>query len=744
MPDYTTPPINNVPFTFSSKGYTSPSFGNIPFNFTPTYVQTANLQSTISVMGLYQDSTYTYLKGCPKVVVGFGIGMQVIQLPCEYGGIRDIGSNIHGNPENRDLGGYVYTISYFGSLDSYIKGTIRLSTDLASFVRPCIPSSKDLGSAIRRLDHGIKNIPSYIRGWLGLGIPYNLSSSIGAIPPVDLGSIMNIIDVSNMPATITGEWWHGTKDLSSEIPSISSRHYLDLKHTLHSWQLQDLAGQARAMLPVDLGAILNAGTFGATKDLGGFITYFSPILLWSTIHGWDVKNLPAYLNGVYGPGDIRASIYPVLPADLKSIIHVYEDTEVPIDLPSRLTSFYVKNLGGILRSIQPYDLGAYINAVGGAKDLPAYIIPKIIKISSIFKISLLEHKDLVSVINCFCASSDYKDLPAYTYAISKKDLRSYILGWRGDMADNVKDLRFYINTGDYYVENKIDISSAITITPRYSELDVRFNSAGVSKTLNYIDASFTTKYHLDLSAYINGEMRYTDLNSRITAFVPYNYTTLPEWVNPKTREVFINLTRFEQRTVRFVDLMFDAVGNDMMQYFYVEDENKVYKSSKDKKWTLWFTGYSRTTDEIKEKYAIRRKVLFDLTKYDTVDEAVRDLMTRVAEYNKINLTSSISGSLPNHMDLNSFIESRYTRHWYKHLFSRITPLYIGTEDLPQYIDAIWPSDSLNLSSSIVGKTYEPPAPDAADFNFIESGYSSPAADNANVSWTNTQAEEFWK
>ena len=297
---------------------------------------------------------------------------------------------------------------------------------------------------------------------------------------------------------------------------------------------------------------------------------------------------------------------------------------------SRLTSFYFKDLNSYLNCVTYKNLGGYLNSSGGTKDLTSNIIPKVIYITSIFNVSLLEHLDLSGIINTFCYGSAFKDLGAYTYALHKKDLKASIIGWYGNQTDNIKDLSSYINSGVIYVEDRLDLYYSNYTGKKYSELDVFFSSKSRIKTLNGLDVVFTTKDFINLYSYVSGELRHSDLTSRLNSIVPSNFTTLPEWVNPKTREVFINLNRFENRVLRFVDLMFDAVGNDTMQYFYVADENKVYKSSKNRKWTIWFTGYSRRTGTLEEKYAVRRKILFNLSEYSTIDEAVRDLMTQVA------------------------------------------------------------------------------------------------------------------
>jgi hypothetical protein len=137
---YSKPPLNNLPFSFSTGGYSSPDFDDLRFRFglRPSYEQTANLQAAINVIG--RD----YLKECPKIIVGYSQhGIQTLNLPCIYGGIRDLGSFLNVNPPNVDLGSYIYAESRF--------------YDLISYIRPEVVGYKDLKIALRG-DHMLKKL----------------------------------------------------------------------------------------------------------------------------------------------------------------------------------------------------------------------------------------------------------------------------------------------------------------------------------------------------------------------------------------------------------------------------------------------------------------------------------------------------------------------------------------------------------------------------------------------------------
>ena len=116
------PPINtNIPFSFTSRGYGPIDVTAIPFSFVSSTMSSV-LASTIVGQPLYQTEAYTYPKQCKKVAIGFGDDIQIISLPCLYGGIRDLGSSI-----------YVRQREYL-SLTANIFTFISASLDLSAFI----------------------------------------------------------------------------------------------------------------------------------------------------------------------------------------------------------------------------------------------------------------------------------------------------------------------------------------------------------------------------------------------------------------------------------------------------------------------------------------------------------------------------------------------------------------------------------------------------------------------------------
>jgi len=127
-------------------------------------------------------------------------------------------------------------------------------------------------------------------------------------------------------------------------------------------------------------------------------------------------------------------------------------------------------------------------------------------------------------------------------------------------------------------------------------------------------------------------------------------------------------------------------------YFYVSGANKVYRIDRDRHWVVWAKSYEEEEDSFIERKMVRHKYLFKMSDYNSVDEAVRDLIDKVSYYRKVNLSAYIDGGLPIHTDLSGSITPFIKYSWIKYLYGNIKGYlryYIGTE-------------SKDLNSSIVG------------------------------------------
>lgn len=679
MAKYEKPPFNQIPFEFTPGGYQKPDFGKVPFNFgKPTYSQTANLQAAINVMGIYQTSAHTYLKECPIYVLGYSqYGIQILKLPCIYGGIRDVGAYVYGNPEHADLGAYILAVIGKGNLGAYIKSTIQAHKNLGAYIKSTIESSKDLVTYISGFPP--KDLLAYIHGW----DIRNLLAYIYGIPPKDLQAILNVIEIKDLPADITGELLKSQADLAARA-AVFQRECFNLGAYIRSYMMPfDLLATITPFDYRDLQAYSN--TFlQASKNLGAYIKRIYTIDLSAYLIGKKgfaiERNLPSCLIGGYGPGDIQAYIYAIPYQSLDAYIKGFRGLKIPFDLIAVIEGYHKKDLSAVISAIHPFDLGAYINSKGKSILLGATIIPKTIHFKRAINIALLEHKDLKGLINFMCFSSEYKGLLAYIKAIYKLDLKGLIFGWIGF---NVSDLKCYINTAIYDVEDRVDVRFVpSSSTNEYAMLKLRFGVTDKYTVFDTLQVLYGVYPALDLSASIYGMFRSVDLSASLTPTFDYNYSELPTWINPKTHEAVINLERFETQWQRFVELMFETYGEDNFHYFYVSGANKVYRIDKSRHWTIWAKSYRQDEENMIERMDVRHKYIFKMSNYSSMDEAVRDLIDRVSAYRKINLGAYIDGGLPPHLNLNAYLTPDVKYTWQKHLHTSLIGRlrgYQGTE-----------------------------------------------------------------
>lgn len=646
--------FNNLPFNFSTGGYVKPSFNNMPFNWgAPSYQQTANLQAAINVLSIYQESTYTYLKECPTIVIGYTAhGVQILRLPCIYGGIRDLGAYLNVLPPNVNLPAYLNAVSNFFNLGGYIK---LVTADF-----------KDLPVSLHGWDE--KDLAGLLSGWA----EKDLLAHLYSIPPSDLSAYLNIIEIRDLPASVTGVWLSSHLDLNASVFKVYLRGSLNLPALLHGWDTKDLSAVLGAMQFKDLPAYI---TPNELADLAAIIGPIPGQELQGILHGWDTKNLPAYLVGGFGPGDLRAYINSVAPVNLSAHINIYKGLQIPYDLRAYLEGTRTQDLAAIINIIEGSDLGAVLNPTGSSKDLRAIIIPKTILIRRAISISLMEHLDLMAMVNYRCVSSDSVDLSAYAYALMKKDLKAYIIGWYGSTSDNIAELGAYINAGEVNVQDSIPMKFVPESTRhKFSIFKIGFNAPGNYKVFDNFNLFYTLRHRVDLSATINPVLTSSDLGATLTPVFDWNYTELPPWIIPKTREVVINTEKFESQWSRFIEIMFDNQTDGDYHYFYVAGTGRVYRVDRTKHWTVWVKSFREDEDSIIDRGSVRFKYGFNMSNYNTIDEAIRDLIDRVSAYRRASLSAYINGLPNNYLNLRSYLNPIVKYSWSKNLSANLNSI----------------------------------------------------------------------
>ena len=702
---YTNKPLSNtIPFKFTSTGYTKPSYSSISFNFGTKGF--ADLKSAVNVLSLYTNTTYSYLKECPTIIVGYKNDVpQILNLSCVYGGIRDISGAVHINPIHSDLKAQIVIHIGIDDLSAYIKSATQASKNLGASIVGYPP--RDLSAFIHGWDYRFLNASLY--AWT----PRDLSSYIGTHPPADLPSIMNLIEIDNIPANIYADWWHGQLDLNTEFYKIFYRGRINLKGIIHGWDTLDLSGNINTVYKLDLKALI-APTRGI--NLPTSIFSVAPSDLSAFIHSYDTRNLSAGLIGVYGPYDIQAFInasggFINLPAHLQSMHGV----GVISNLSASVSGWGRLDLSAFISTIKADDLGGIVNVTGKSLDLTAYIIPRTLRIKKALLVSLLEHRDLYAIINFQCFVSTFRSLPASMYLLYKKDLRAFIFGWNN--ADGFANLGAYINAENYLVEDTHNINLfAEQAQSKFALLDIKFNTTSSYTTFDTINVVYSGKDRINLGAYLNVVLTSKNLSATLNPITQTNYSELPDYVNPKTHEIVIDFNdKWQEIWRKNVEILFSKDGSKPYHYFYVSGTNKVYKVDRSRHWTIWANSYIETTNDMIERRNVRSKFIFKLSNYKTIDEAIRDIIDRATFYRRTNLNASINAIIDyDHIaDLNSSIITKPGfKTWAKYLIASLTVTHPST-DLSASVDLI----PLNYSLHFTNSGYVPDDGDNVTLNF---------------------------
>ena len=703
---YVPPSNTQMPFTFTQGGYEAPT-GELLFEFAAKTSSFSNLNAAIQVMQLYHDEAHTYIKSCPKYVVGYVDGkVQIIKGPCIFGGIRDLWSSITGIDilsQTVDLAGII-KIMRFGTLDLSANIAMHLPEDIKYIIKPVhkvvldFPGSihgwqqldlhanilmhppKDLEASVFVKRTSYEDLDISIHAWhikdlqarLDRVFPFDLSATIDLIQPVDLSAYLKVRYAVDLKGYLKG-WC--IKNLSGDINSIFAND-LNVKIYGRDDMFKNLyfriKGQAievqsllsatiRGFIGKDLNAILIATYL---SNLSGYLFPVRPKDISANIYGWDVSDLQIILNGQRGPWDLSASIIPntnlrILTATINSMI----GTNILSNLPINIHSWETKNLTGSIGLIAAGNLRATLTPYMYAKNLRASIYPKMIRLSTVIDIATMEHRDLSAMINSFCVFTGYKDLSASLYTTYKSDLFAYI-----------KALR-------YIYKPKI-LSASIGYADTITEVDkyeISFNVLeSEMRTFDRYMIGFDTfgavKY---LSAYIKGIMRSSSLTATITAEAmdPYDFGKV------KTTEEVVHLTyagMFE--TFETVETSFKSLVKD---YYYSSDGNFAWKTNRLDRWILEIKSFLPVNSSLKLKRRLHRETqLYNLKRFSDIDEAMRFAITYVTEYPQSDLSTSIFGR-GRYSSLGATINPRYVKEGGESLSGTLMPvvptIIVGTE-----------------------------------------------------------------
>lgn len=667
--DYVPPSWDEICFHFTPGGYTAPAWDEICFHWAPAITQVFNLGATVTVDPTRTDAPYCELKRSNNIAVGFGAGgWQILQGRQEYTCVYDINAIITGIPPHADLGAYIFAFTTFSDtkdLGGIIQGWQE--EDLGGIVYGVPP--RDLGAYLKQTTQQYADLGAYIRAWhifdlrgLISGVAEDdILAIITAIPPKDLPAFIKAYPEEDLPATIVG-WAEKdlgafvsihVRDTTDLLALINPIHFRDLNGIIRGWHREvpaDLGAYIRAFHPDDLPAIIRAKEFGS---IIGIIYGIPPVDLPAFIYGWAVRDLPAIINGAYGPGDLQAQIFGIRSIDLPAIIEGIKKGTL--------------DLGAIIAGWAEKDLGGIIDAVGGVKDLPgiiypdgwknlqAIITPRLVKFAMLMPVHTMEARDLNAVISLApCFYHEVKDLGAYLKAIYQGNMPATIYGFRADFFAQVKDLAASIST-----------ESASTFPRAVDDLTITFGPTVEVHAFDDLPISFwgKDKHPTDeigiefiptggrrvpdiLNAYVNPTPMYLDLPAEIEGIIqlPYEYRrdnnmwlyadlstfTAPYILN--NMELFSKIVQ-----IRFLSGVYD--------YFYQSAADALWKEDSDAKWIIDVASWDEETEFLADKRDEKTKIVFDLTEFESIDEAIRHAIDWVLAFPQRDLAATITGSV---------------------------------------------------------------------------------------------------
>ena len=724
MPDYIPPKNTEIPFIFGKKGYAAPDFDKVPFEF-ESGSAIKDLKNAITGMALKTD----YLKSCDTHVIGYSSGVvQTLRSNCIYGGFRDLQllikvSNYLDLPSY--ISGAIRSVSDFGflfkswsrELPVDVRGTINgwlrgTSKDLHGYIREGFKGQSDLNERLNIWQHQQEDFSQAIKGW-STGVIVDL---VNAVKP----TIQSSSDFSEYIKSTIQE----SEDLNLDIYKIWQHQHENVNFMLHGWVTSNLKLILQPFHIEDLPVLIRS-TY--VNNIGAYLYAIQPVDITASLMGWAVKDLSVYIaKGAYA-GDLPANIYGINSINLSLLIDAKKGIEIIRDLNIRMTNLKVSDLELYLNVISYADLNAYLLSSRIIVDLQCMIYPKIVFVRHNVNVSFLEHRDLAAAINFSCVSSDFRELTIYLMAKHKFDLPCYIYG--GDDS-NIANLKCYINAADYISQDIIPVNFLKLDHPVNTTI-VKYNNKVkyVIDTITVLGSGVKTSF-ADVSSSIIGDYMQRDLGFSIKAYSNRHYespTVMKRFITLKLKN---NIEDFR----KYVELTFNSYANS---YYYFSGSKKAYRAFRNDHWVVHVEGFKfLPLGAGFEKTKVRNKYVFNLKNYESIDDAITDMIDRVTLLRSSDLGVTIAGAgmtsedlsfsiMPN--DENNNINPRRIYKTNRTLNASIIVGNSSNKDLPTFIIPTYSKGTNDLDFSITGLDYENPIDGDVDFNFEGTGDTIPDA-----------------
>jgi hypothetical protein len=532
----------------------------------------------------------------------------------------------------------------------------------------------DIGAQLFAQQRRTSSIIAKLHGWAASGLTAytnivefrNLMSSLTSVGPRDLPAYLRIVPQSILSASTYG--W-GADILSASVHQIWQKflpaginpitnNIKNLKARIKGYgsKFSDLSAYTKGFAYQDLNAIL------FVKYLADLPTYVFPIVpvpLKGKIHGWEEAYLNATLIGKDYPWNLTASIVARGGwKNLSGYIYSVKGKGHSRNLTMSVHPWETRSLTSFIVAANASALSAYLNPLGMSGDLHASIKPKMIRLTTIVKIPTLTNRDLSAIINSSCVYNTYRDLTSSIWAKYKGDLVAYI-------------------TPIHYVYKPVLLGAKTGYTDTILEVDKFKIGINILPSKYFNEDIYKIKIKLlsagnFLSSYIRGTLRYRGMSADVVC-VPLSTYGFDSAL--KNRETFIQTTY--DGVFKSSEAIEMAFKSAVSEYYYSTAGNYAWKSDIFSRWMLDVRSILPPNTALKLIRRLHRATtLYDLSKFKSVDAAMRYAISYVIEYPQSNLSASI-----------------YNRGKYEQLAGSINPTYTHSAN-----------NSLNSSISAMGST----------------------------------------
>ena len=408
---------------------------------------------------------------------------------------------------------------------------------------------------------------------------------------------------------------------------------------------------------------------------------------------------------------------------MKAKLYGRRGIEIPCDLNARLTNLKIRFLFGELNVVYYRNLNAYIDTMRQKVDLIAKIYPKIIYVKYHINIAFLENKDLYAIINYPCHYSSYVNLFSTLSVNYCKDLKSYIYGHD---YSNIFDLHCSINSSEYLTQNVIPIkyiklergNSSTILNYRRKQKIISIN------TIMLYDSVINRDYK-DLNTRITGDLITKDLFAFVRPFVNRHY----ESSIVKKSVPVIKLKKNMRDFKKHVKIAFNS---HVKSYFYFSGNKKVYRENRNEHFIVYVEGYKPVkVGKGYEKTKVRKKYLFNLRNYNSIDEMTRDLIDRVTILRVMNLNATINSITDRVSTLKATIRVKRVYKSNRTINAWLKGGATYNFDLSSSIIPLKFKGELTLNGNIICIDYTSPTDGIIDFDFVDT-YIPPESDKANL------------